>query len=48
MDKPISIDVDLIAEITTFPTDGENLEQYLDDKTKEKVVVEDMKKTYGT
>jgi hypothetical protein len=36
MDRPVSIDVDLIAEITGFPTDGENPEQYLDDKTKEK------------
>jgi hypothetical protein len=48
MDRLVSIDVYLIAEITSFPTDGENPEQYLDDKTKEKVVVEDMKKTYGT
>jgi hypothetical protein len=48
MDRPVSIDVDLIAEITGFPTDGENPEQYLDDKTKEKSLAEEMKKKYGT
>jgi hypothetical protein len=38
MDRPVSIDVDLIAEITGMPTDGENPSQYLDDKTKEKAL----------
>jgi hypothetical protein len=47
MDRPISIDVDLIAEITGLPTDGEKPEQYLDEKTKEKALAEEMKKTYG-
>jgi hypothetical protein len=48
MDMMVSIDVDLIAEITGLPTDGENPTQYLDDKTKEKALAEEMKKTYGT
>jgi hypothetical protein len=34
MDRHVSIDVDLIAEITGLPTDGEKPEQYMDDKTK--------------
>jgi hypothetical protein len=38
MDRPVSIDVDLISEIIGFPTDGEKPEQYLDDKTKEKAL----------
>jgi hypothetical protein len=44
MDRPVSIDVYLIAKIIGFPTDGENPEQYLDDKTKEKSLAEEMKK----
>jgi hypothetical protein len=48
LDRPVSIDVDLIAKITGLPTDGEKPEQYLDDKTKEKTLAEEMKKTYGT
>jgi hypothetical protein len=35
MDRPVSIDVDLIVEITGLPIDGAKPEQYLDDKTKE-------------
>jgi hypothetical protein len=48
LDKPVSIDVDLIATITGFPNDGEKPEQYMDEKTKEKALTEEMKKTYGT
>jgi hypothetical protein len=48
MDRPLSIDVDLIVEITGFPTNGEKPKQYLDDKTKEKALAEEMKKKYGT
>jgi hypothetical protein len=35
MDRPVPINVDLIATITGLPTDGEKPEQYLEDKTKE-------------
>jgi hypothetical protein len=48
MERPISIYLDLIVDITSLLTDGEKLEQYLDDKTKEKFLEEDMKKKYGT
>jgi hypothetical protein len=48
LDEPISIDVELISFITRFPSNGENLVQYLDDNTKEKALAEEMKKTYGT
>jgi hypothetical protein len=46
--SPCSIDVELIAFITGLPTMGESPTQYLDDKTKEKSLAEEMKKTYGT
>jgi hypothetical protein len=48
LDTQVSIDVDLIEEITGIPTNGEPPAQYLDDKTKEKALEEDMKQTYGT
>jgi hypothetical protein len=48
MDRPVSIDVDLIVEITGLPTDGEKPEQYLDDKTKEKSIADEIKNKYGT
>jgi hypothetical protein len=48
MEDPISIDVEIIAFIIGVPSRGENPMKYLDDKTKEKVLVEEMKKTYGT
>jgi hypothetical protein len=48
MERHVSIDVDLIAEITGLLTDGEKPEHYLDDKTKEKYLAEEMKKKYGT
>jgi hypothetical protein len=41
MDMPISIDVDLIAAITGLPTNGEKPEKFLDDKTKEKDLLEE-------
>jgi hypothetical protein len=31
-----------------MPIDAEKPQQYLDDKTKEKTLAEEMKKTYGT
>jgi hypothetical protein len=47
MEQPVSIDVEMIAVITGLPSMGENLAQYLDDKTKEKALNEEMKRTYG-
>jgi hypothetical protein len=44
----MSIDVELISFITSLPTMGESLAQYLDEKTKEKSLAEEMKKMYGT
>jgi hypothetical protein len=44
----VSIDIEIIAYIIGLPSWGENPTQYLDDKTKEKELVEEMKKTYGT
>ena len=48
MEQPISIDVDMIEVITRLSSMGENPAQYLDDKTKENTLVEEMKRTYGT
>jgi hypothetical protein len=48
LDTQVSIDVDLIAKITGLPTNGEQPTQYLDDKTKEKALEEEMKQMYGT
>jgi hypothetical protein len=47
MDRPVPINVDLIAEITGLPTDGEKPEQYLEDKTKEKSISDEIKEKYG-
>lgn len=44
----MSIDIKVITFITGLPTTGESPAQYLDDKTKEKALTEEMKKTYGT
>jgi hypothetical protein len=46
LEEPMSIDIELISFIMVLPTMGENLAQYLDDKTKEKSLAEEMKKTY--
>jgi hypothetical protein len=48
MDRHVSIDVDIIVEIIGLPTNGEKPEKYLDDKTKEKSMAEEIKKKYGT
>jgi hypothetical protein len=39
---------DLIAAINGLPTKGENPEQYLEDKTKEKSISDEIKENYGT
>jgi hypothetical protein len=48
MDRPVPINIDLIAMITGLPTDGEKSEQYLEDKTKEKSISDEIKEKYGT
>jgi hypothetical protein len=48
LDKHILIDVDLIAKIIGLPIRGMDPALFLDDKTKDKVLVEEMKKKYGT
>jgi hypothetical protein len=46
MEDSVSIDVEIIAFIKGLPSMGEILVEYLDDKTKEKSLVEEMKKIY--
>jgi hypothetical protein len=48
MDRPMPINVDLITTITGLPTDGEKPEKYLEDKTKEKSISDEIKAKYGT
>jgi hypothetical protein len=48
IEEPISINLELIAFITSMSSMGESPMQYLDEKTKEKALTEEMKKTYGT
>jgi hypothetical protein len=48
MEQPTSIDVELIATIMGFSSMGKNLAQYLDEKTKEKELAEEMNREYGT
>ena len=48
LDKIISIHVDLIAHITGLSSWGMDPMQFLDDKTKEKALTEEMKNKYGT
>jgi hypothetical protein len=48
LDKLIPITVDLIAQITRLPIQGMDPALVLGDKSKEKVLVEEMKKKYGT
>jgi hypothetical protein len=48
MERPIPINVDLIVEVTGLPKDGEKPEKYLEDKTKEKSILDEIKEKYGT
>jgi hypothetical protein len=43
MERPVPINVDLIATITGLPIDGEKPEHYLDDKTKDKSILDEIK-----
>jgi hypothetical protein len=47
LEEPISIDVELISLITDLSSNGEKTTQYLDGKSKEKDLTEEMKKMYG-
>jgi len=47
LEELVSIDVEIIDFITGIPSRWENPTQYLNDKTKEKALAEEMKKTYG-
>jgi hypothetical protein len=47
MERPVSIDVDLIIEIIGLLIDGEKMKKYLDDKTKDKALAEEMKNKYN-
>jgi hypothetical protein len=42
------VDIEIIVNITGFPSWGMDPTQFLDDKAKEKALVKDMKKNYGT
>jgi hypothetical protein len=48
LEEPISIDVELTTFITSIPSNDKSPAQYLENKTKEKVLSEVMKKIYGT
>jgi hypothetical protein len=48
MDRTMPINVDLIATITRLPTDGEKIEKYFKDKTKEKAISDAIKENSGT
>jgi hypothetical protein len=48
LDKIISINIELIVHITGLLGRGMDPTQFLNDNTKEKTHVEEMKKKYGT
>jgi hypothetical protein len=48
LDKIVSIDIEIIANITGFPSRGMDPTKFLDDKSREKALAEEMKKKYGT
>jgi hypothetical protein len=48
LDKPIPITLDLIVQITCLPIWGMDLALVMDDKSKEKMLAEEIKKKYGT
>jgi hypothetical protein len=47
MENHVSIDVGIIAHITRFPSWGMDFAQFLDDKSKQKTLAEEMKKKYS-
>jgi hypothetical protein len=48
MDKIVPITIEIIAQITGLPIQGMDPALFLDDKTKDKALAEEMKKKYGT
>jgi hypothetical protein len=48
MDRHAPIDVNLISNLIGLPIDRVKPKQYLDDKTKEKAIAEEVKETIGT
>jgi hypothetical protein len=48
LDKPVPITVEIIAQIIGLPIQGMDLTLFLDDKTKEKSLAEEIKKKYDT
>jgi hypothetical protein len=44
----VPINVDCIAAITGLPMDGEKPEKYLENKTKENAISNEIKEKYGT
>jgi hypothetical protein len=48
MERNVSIDVYLISEITGLPIDDVKPEKYMDYKTKEKALEDEIKIKYGT
>ena len=48
MDKPVPISIEIIANIIGLPIQGMDPALFLDEKTKEKMIAEEMKKKYGT
>jgi hypothetical protein len=48
LDKPVPITIEIIVKITGLPIWGMDTALILDDKSKEKVLEEEMKNQYGT
>jgi hypothetical protein len=48
MDRPVPINVNLISKLTGLPIDGVKIEKYLDEKTKEKAITEEVKEKFAT
>jgi hypothetical protein len=47
LDNPVHITVDIMTQIIGLPIQGMDPTLFLDDKTKEKMIEEEMKKKYG-
>jgi hypothetical protein len=47
MDRPVPIDISLIAKITGFPTIGTQPEEYLENKAQEKEITEIVNVQFG-
>ena len=47
MDRPVAVNVDLIATITWLPTDGKKPKKYMEVKNKEKSMSNEINSKYG-